>query len=94
MPSLHEPTHQPPTDARREWTVLGLGLVALVAILGLTVAIVAFASSQSDAGTATAAVARPAAKATAPHDHSAMTTKAATTAAAETGQDVAFEPFE
>ena len=49
-------------DPRREWTLVGLGLVGLLAVLAAVIAVVSFASSQKG-GDAVAAAATPAAAA-------------------------------
>ncbi len=56
---------QPAPDERREWTLVAVGLTALVAALAIIIALVAFASGGEDAAS-TATPAKPAAAATAP----------------------------
>lgn len=76
---------EPPPDAKREWTLVGLGLVGLVAILGLVLAALAFARSESadeKATTVEAAVVTP------------VGASAAAAAAAPTLEQAKGVPFE
>jgi uncharacterized cupredoxin-like copper-binding protein len=63
---------EPPDEVRREWTLVGLGLTALIAVLAIFIAIAAFAITGDDdetpapAATPAVAPAKPAADATAP----------------------------
>jgi len=79
---------EPEPDSRREWTLVGLGLVGLVAVLGVVLATFAFATADSgDGGTTT--VQTPAA---APAAGAGDATAAAPTLAESKG--VAFEKFQ
>ena len=75
----------PPEDTRREWTVVGVGLTALVAVMALIIGIVAFATDADDPAATPAPVAGPADKAPA-QDAAAPTLAEA--------KGVAFEKFE
>jgi FtsP/CotA-like multicopper oxidase with cupredoxin domain len=108
MPDTHAPeppegAHEATDQARREWMLIGLASVALIAVIGTIIAIAAFASSQSG-GTAPKAVASASQSAPA-HKHAmaSMNAPAATTAAAEDpapapkiddAKGVDFEPYE
>jgi uncharacterized cupredoxin-like copper-binding protein len=75
-----------PPDVRREWTLVAVGLTALVAVIAAAIALVSLASSNDEP--ARAVVAEPAAAAPA-----APAEAAAAPTLADAG-DVEFEPFE
>jgi nitrite reductase (NO-forming) len=84
------PLHVPPVedgDGRNAWTLVAVGLTALVAVIAAAFAVVALATSSSDS---TATVVKPAA---APAAHQAATTPAQAPTL-EDAEGVAFEPFE
>jgi FtsP/CotA-like multicopper oxidase with cupredoxin domain len=78
---------EPEPDTKREWTLVGLGLVGLVAVLGVVLATFAFATGASEKTTTVQAPA-----AAAPAADGAAATATAPTLAQSKG--VAFEKFE
>ncbi len=74
-----------PTDERREWTLVAVGLVGLLAILAAVLAVFAFATAGGDERTTVVQRAAPAQQA-------APATEAAPTL--EDANGIAFEPFE